>query len=124
MTAFRPLRFIGEPIEAGFDQPPALEKKPGCPNYFTWRGEAYRIVEMLREWFDYTRRGRFARNMQPQHAAVAATHGSWGVGRYYFQVRTVSGQIFELYYDRAPKGSDQRKGAWFLVSELEMTHEQ
>jgi hypothetical protein len=39
-------------------------------------------------------------------------------------VRTESGQLFELYYDRAPKGSDQRKGAWFLVSELEMTNEQ
>jgi hypothetical protein len=60
--------------------------------------------------------------MQPQHAAVAASRGSWGVGRYYFQVRTEGGQFFELYYDRAPKGSDQRKGAWFLVSELDMTH--
>jgi len=28
------------------------------------------------------------------------------------------GRLFELYYDRAPKGSKQRKGAWFLHSEL------
>lgn len=118
MTSLRPLHFIGEPVEVGFDQPPALEKKPPCPTHFVWRGETYRVMEKLSEWFDYTRRGRAARNMQPQHAAVAAARGSWGVGRYYFQVRTESSQLFELYYDRAPKGSDQRKGAWFLVSEL------
>lgn len=118
MTAYLPLQFIGEPIEAGFDQPPALEKKPECPNSFVWRGETFSVVEMLGEWRDYTRRGRFARNMMPQHAAVASHRGSWGVGKFYFRVRVESGRIFELYYDRAPKDSDQRKGAWFLVSEL------
>jgi hypothetical protein len=117
-----PLQFIGEPIEVSFDQPPALEKKPTCPNRFIWRDQTYRIVEMLSEWYDYTRRGRAARNMQPQHAAVAATRGSWGVGRYYFRVRTESGQFFELYYDRAPKDAGRRKGAWFLVSELTTDH--
>ena len=122
MTDYHPLRFIGETVTAFFDEPPALEKKPGCPNGFAWRGETYRVVEKLAEWFDYTRRGRFARNMRPQHAAVAATRGSWGVGRFYFRVRVEGGRFFELYYDRAPKGSDERKGAWFLVSELEMTN--
>jgi hypothetical protein len=115
---YTPGRFIGEPIEAIFDRPPTLEKKPGCPNGFVWQGETYRVVELLSEWYDYTRRGRMARNMQPQHAAVAEQHGSWGVGRYYFRVRVEAGRIFELYYDRAPKDSDRRKGAWFLVSEL------
>ena len=27
-----PFRFIGEEIEVVFDEPPALEKKPGCPD--------------------------------------------------------------------------------------------
>jgi hypothetical protein len=90
-----------------------------CPDAFVRRRATYRIVEKLREWHDYRRRGRMARNMQPQHAAVAEGRGSWGVGRSYFQVRVEGGQVFELYYDRAPKGSDQRKGAWVLVSELD-----
>ena len=111
-------RFIAEPIEAHFHQPPALEKKPGCPDAFTWRGETFRILEKLSEWHDYTRRGRMARNMQPQHAAVAAGRGSWGVGRDYFRVRVESGQVFDIYYDRAPKGSDARKGTWFLYREV------
>lgn len=114
----QPLHFIGETITVEFDESPLWEKKPGCPARFIWRDETYTVAEMLSEWADYTRRGRAARNMQPQHAAVAATRGSWGVGRYYFQVRTTAGRFFELYYDRAPKGSDERKGAWFLVSEL------
>jgi len=59
-----------------------------------------------------------ARNMQPQHAAVAAGRGSWGVGRDYFRVRVESGQVFDIYYDRAPKGSDARKGTWFLYREV------
>jgi hypothetical protein len=111
-------RFIDEPIEAHFDQPPMLEKKPGCPVAFTWRGETYRIVQMVREWHDYARRGRMARNMMPQHAAVASGRGSWGVGRDYFRVRVESGQVFDIYYDRAPKGSAARKGAWFLYREV------
>ncbi|MBI3359873.1 MAG: biotin--[acetyl-CoA-carboxylase] ligase [Chloroflexi bacterium] len=116
--SYRPIRFIGEAIEVEFDRPPLLEKKPGCPNRFTWRGASYQIVEKLSEWHEYGRRGRMAHNMQPEHAAVAEVRGSWGVGRDYFRVRSEGGQIFELYYDRAPKGSDRRKGEWFLVSEL------
>ena len=112
------LHFIAESVEVQFDQPPVLEKKPGCPNAFTWRGETYRIVEKLSEWHDYTRRGRMARNMQPQHSAVAAGRGSWGVGRDYFRVRVENGQVFDIYYDRAPKGSEARKGAWFLYRQV------
>jgi len=53
-----------------------------------------------------------------EHAAVAASRGSWGVGRFFFRVRVENGRLFELYYDRAPKDSGDRKGAWFLRCEL------
>jgi len=95
-----------------------LEKKPNAPDAFTWRGQTYRVVEVLSEWVDYERKGRMRRNMQPQHAAVASGRGSWGVGQFYFRVRTESDQIFDLYYDRAPKDVDNRKGEWFLNQEL------
>ena len=111
-------RFIGDEIEVEFDQPPMLEKKPGCPDRFQWQGEIFDVSKMLKEWHDYRRRGRMARNMQPAHAAIAEKRGSWGVGRDYFRVATTGGRIFELYYDRAPKDADRRKGAWFLYREL------
>jgi hypothetical protein len=113
-----PLRFIGEAIGVQFDRPPVLEKKPGCPDRFTWRGKLYQIVEKLGEWHDYRRRGHMARNMRPEHAATAARRGSWGVGRDYYRVRTSVGRIFDLYYDRAPKGVESRKGAWYLYREM------
>jgi hypothetical protein len=118
MTDYTPLHFIEELIEPIFDQPPALEKKPPCPQAFHWRERTYQIVEMLSEWHDYARRGKAARNMQPQHAATAARRGSWGVGVFYFRVCVDSGQVFDIYYDRAPKNVDERKGAWFIYREL------
>jgi hypothetical protein len=113
----QPYHFIGEPIEAIFEQPPSLEKKPGCPTAFRWREQTFSIQELLEEWFDFRRRGRMARNMAPQHAAVASTRGSLGVGRFYFRVRVQDGRIFEIYYDRSPKDAGNRKGAWFIMGE-------
>ena len=115
---FRSIRFIGEPIDADFDTPPILEKKPGCPDGFSWRGESFRIKEVIGEWHDYKRRGRMARNMQPGHAATAERRGSWGVGEFYYRVRTEGERFFDIYYDRSPKDVNHRKGEWFLFREL------
>jgi len=116
---WQPSRFIDEPIEVHFDRPPVFEKRPPCPDGFIWREMAYRVVAVLSEWRDYRRRGRMAANMRPEHAELAAVRGSWGVGRFYFRVRTDAGPILDLYYDRAPKGSTSRKGAWFVFREVE-----
>jgi hypothetical protein len=116
---YKPIHFIEEPVEVHFDKPPLLEKKPGCPDRFIWRSERFQVAELLSEWHDYRRRGRMARNMRPEHAEIASVRGSWGVGLFYFRVRTVEGRIFDLYYDRAPQDADRRKGNWFLNQELE-----
>ncbi|MDX1435527.1 MAG: DUF6504 family protein [Anaerolineales bacterium] len=115
---FKSIRFIQEPVDALYTRPPMLEKKPGCPDGFIWQEQTFTISELLKEWHDYQRKGRMGRNMQPQHAARASTRGSWGVGQDYYRVKTTSGRIFELYYDRAPKSVDDRKGGWFLYKEL------
>lgn len=112
-----PAHFYDERIQVEFDTSPVREKSPHCPDRFTWRDELFTIAEVLEEWIDYRRRGRMARNMAPAHLASASRLGSWGVGRYYFRVRTSSGRIFELYYDRAPEDVDDRKGNWFLMGE-------
>ncbi len=112
-----PLHFVDEPIEVHYDEPPLLEKKPGCPQAFRWRGVDFPIVEMLAEWQDYRRRGRTARNMIPAHLQHAARVGSWGVGRFFFRVRVLDGRIFEIYYDRAPEDASHRKGSWFVYTE-------
>ena len=113
-----PIQFIGELVEVEFDEPPLLEKKPGCPDRFIWQGQTYAVVELLSEWHDYGRRGRMAHNMRPTHLTAAARRGSWGVGRFTFRVRTDTDQVFDLYYDRAPQDAGGRKGSWFLFREL------
>ena len=78
------------------------------------------MIEKLSEWKDFGRRGRSERNMQPAHAAVAANRGSLNVGRFFFRVRVGTGQCFDLYYDRAMKNIDERKGQWFIYREIEI----
>lgn len=121
MTEFTPIHFFDERIEVLFDTPPLHEKTPDCPGGFIWEGKTYQITETLSEWNDFTRRGKYARNMRPAHAAVASTRGSLNVGRFYFRVKVENGQIFDLYYDRAMKNVDNRKGQWFLYRELAET---
>jgi len=134
---FTPLHFFDQPIEPVFDVPPAREKVPDCPNGFIWDSKTYRVVEMLSAWTDFTRRGKMTRNMRPAHATVASTRGSLNVGRYYFRVRVQlvlpgssiaehprgtagqsESQVFDIYYDRAMKNVDDRKGQWFVYREM------
>jgi hypothetical protein len=118
-----PIHFFDQPITVRFAVDPARQKTPPCPDGFTWDGREYRVAEKLSEWFDYSRRGKSARNMQPEHAAAASRRGSLGVGRFYFRVRVTTdggegGRVFDLYYDRQVRSADDRLGHWFLYREL------
>lgn len=116
--ALKPLRFIGQEIQVGFDKKPSLEKKPPAPDRFEWEGKTFQVESVLSEWQDFGRRGRMTHNMRPHNAAKARRRGSWGVGRFYFRVLTECGRIFDLYYDRAPRNVEHRKGSWFLDREM------
>ena len=117
-----PTRFIGAPIEVHHDQAPTLDKRPGPPDGFTWQGRTRRVVEVLSEWHDYRQRGKaaaFYRKERGSYRAKAAEQrGSWGVGRDYYRVRTDTGGVFDLYYDRAPHGAIHCKGGWFLYRQI------
>lgn len=122
MTDYTPIHFFDDRIEVQFDTPPVREKAPHCPNRFIWNEQTYHITATLSEWTDFERRGKMAKNMRPAHAATASIRGSLNVGRYYFRVEVNTGQIFDIYYDRAMKSVDDRKGQWFLYRELEKTN--
>lgn len=119
MQEFKSIHFYNEPIEVQFFEKPTLEKKPGCPDTYTWRERRFKVVKIISEWHDYRRRGRMARNMQPKHAEYAVSRGSWGVGQDFYRVRTDTDQVFDIYYDRAPKSVEIRKGSWYIYRELE-----
>ena len=111
--------FISEPISVKFNKKPTFSKTPSCPSSFTWRGKRFIINRCLSEWKDFSRRGRMAQNMQPQHAETAEKRGSWGVGKFFFDVQTKDGRLFRLYYDRSPKNAFNHSGTWILFAELE-----
>jgi hypothetical protein len=113
-----PIRFISEEIEVEFEALPMLTKKPDPPSGFNWHDEDFKIVEVISRWFSYERKGRMTKNMRPEHLREAGRRGSWGVGRFYFRVKTVGSRIFDLYYDRAPEDAGDRKGHWYLWREM------
>lgn len=115
---FKPVRFISEPIEVYYTERPLFSKTPGCPDGFAWRGHTFEILDVLSEWHNFARRGRMAKNMRSTHSAAASKRGSWGVGQFYFRVRVTGDEIYDIYYDRAPKDSSDRAGAWFIDKEL------
>jgi hypothetical protein len=114
--------FYAEEIEVRFEEEPLLEKKPGPPSAFTWRGEEYRVVEVQKEWHDYRKRGKSRAFYEKERGAywARAAHrgGSWGVGRDCYRVLTDTGEVFEIYYDRRPKGR-KLKGVWVLSRRLD-----
>ena len=115
---YKPLHFIGSSIEVQFDEEPLHKKKPGCPDRFVWDGQVIDVVDKVGEWHDYSRTGHMTHNMRPANMAKALRRGSWGVGRFYFRVQTETEQIFDIYYDRAPKDASDREGNWFLYREM------
>ncbi len=110
--------FISEFISVSFNKLPQFSKKPPCPDVFTWQERTYHVSACLSERTDFSRSGRMVNNMQPQHAQVAGNRGSWGVGKFYFDVQTQENLFFRIYYDRAPKDAFDRKGKWILLAEL------
>lgn len=110
--------FIGEEIEVNFDVPPVRRKTPPCPDGFTWQGRVYPVREKMAEWSDFNRRGKMARNMQPAHAAAAASRGSLGVGRFFFRVKVESGEVFDIYYDREVRSVNDKLGHWYLYRQI------
>ena len=119
MLEYTPIHFLDEHIDVVFNTPPVYEKSPPCPSGFIWGEKSYHVVESLSEWADFSRNGKMAKNMRPAHAEAASTRGSLNVGRFYFRIKVDSGQIFDIYYDRAMKGVDRRKGEWFIYRELQ-----
>ncbi len=110
--------FIDEPITVEYRDPPLLLKVPRYPDFFTWRGWRFEVKKLRSEWCDLARRGQQSQNMRPSHLTRADKMGSWGVGRFFFEVETVEGRTFVIYYDRTPRKADEGCGSWILFSEI------
>jgi hypothetical protein len=109
--------FIDEEINVSYESPPLHAKTPSCPDAFEWQGVRFEVDELLSEWKDFLRRGRLTRNMRSAHMQRALLTGSHGSGRFFFRVRTSTGRIFDIYYDRVIKDPGDQAGKWVLFRE-------
>ena len=108
--------FVDEQIQVELLQGTILEKKPRCPEKFFWADQCIVVKNIKSAWQDFSRKGTAAKNMKEEHALRAAKKGSWGVGRYYFEVEGDDNCIYTIYYDRAPENMKDRKGKWILFT--------
>jgi hypothetical protein len=110
-----------EPIEVDFKREPLLEKKPGIPTSFSWRERVYLITGLIKEWHDYRLRKKMHKFYSGRRGNAPSMkpgmRGSWGVGRDYYRVQTDSGETFDIYYDRKPRGQ-KIKGEWVLLKKV------
>jgi hypothetical protein len=110
--------YIGKTIAVGFNKAAVFIKKPVCPDIFSWNGETYYVAELISQWHDFKRKGKYSRNMKDAHLERANMKGSLGVGRFFFRVRTTDSRFFDIYYDRSIKNTFNTGGFWVLFQEL------
>ena len=111
--------FYSEPITVKFRKEPLLEKKTGPPDTFFWRGKSYTVVLVEKEWHNYDSRGRIKKFYSQRRGNAPEMNprkGSWGVGRDYYRVKTDTGEVFVIYYDRQPEKT--KKGQWILLKKV------
>lgn len=111
-------RFIDEPIQVGYESEPLLKRVPQAPDIIYWRGSTFRVEKIASQWSDLARRGQKSRNMRPSHLMRAEKLGSWGVGRFYFDLVTHEGRRFVIYYDRSAQVHEQKYCGWVLLYEI------
>jgi hypothetical protein len=110
--------FIDEIISVIFEQSEHLIKKPVCPDKFIWKGQEYIIGELINEWQDFSPNDSSSANPNEPLLKKDAVKGSFGVGRFYFRVRTTDCRVFDLYYDRKIKNVSSTEGFWVLYQEI------
>jgi hypothetical protein len=90
-------QFIGEKIDV--DTGGTIKQ----PVAFQWQGKTFRVTAIIATWFDW--------GFSP-----GAKQRDWRTRRHrnYFRVRADSGDVFEIYLDRA-----RGPGEWYLYQKLD-----
>ena len=109
-------RFIGEDIAVRLPDLPHPRRDPPAPESFSWRGRDLLVLEVLSEWWDYSRSDSAQGSRREGYRRRASRQGSYGVGRHYFLLKTDRG-TFQVYYDRRPRPG-RPEGSWVLLKEI------
>lgn len=99
-------RFISEaivPVGDTFDSADTPIGEPPLPMRFVWRDTEYAIDRVLE---------------RKRETAPDRTHGSGEMylRKHWFTVRTTSGHIMKIYFERQPRAKSQAKARWWLFT--------
>jgi len=71
------------------------------PQCFTWRDTQYTVAELLDSWKE----------------SGKCTHGSeMYLRKHWFEIRTVSGEVMKIYFERKARSAKQAKQRWWLYT--------
>ena len=96
---------ISEPITpkpGSFDTSMMARGGPGIPRLFTWRGKSYEVLGLIDTWT----------SRQP---GKGMDRGYTYIRKHYYRVKTTTGEIMTLQFDRRPQGSRGRE-RWSLFT--------
>jgi len=96
--------FISEsitPDKESLDTTRMARGEPGLPHRFTWRGDQYTLAEMLDSWKE----------------SGKCTHGTeMYLRKHWYQIRTTTGEVMKIYFERQARSSKQAKQRWWLYT--------
>lgn len=97
--------FVGEsiePVRETLDAVRMARGEPGLPGRFRWRGAEHEIAAVIETW----------------KTTSDCTHGSREqyVNRHWYRVRTTTGTVLTLSFDRRAKTPRELRSAWRVLS--------
>ncbi len=97
-----PGRFISEAIIPAAFAAPAAIGEPGTPIQFKWRGGNYDVARVIEKW----------------KTAGDCRNGSGEryVRRHWFRIETTDGTEMEIYFERQPRPSQNKKRWWLAIA--------
>lgn len=76
--------------------------EPGLPGRFTWRGDEYSVVGVLRKW----------KTSGPCNCGSGERY----LRRHWYEIRTAPAMIMTVYCQRQAPSVKQRKARWWVYS--------
>lgn len=97
--------FISEiikPVTGTFDTAAMTRGEPGLPKKFTWREKEYEVTEVLEAWKET---GPCKSGSDEQY-----------LRKHWYKIRTNTGEIMTLYFERQARSKGQNKARWWLYT--------
>ncbi len=97
--------FISEiikPVEGTFDTASMTRGEPGLPKKFTWREKEYEVSEVLEVW----------KETGPCKSGSDEPY----LRKHWYKIRTTTGEIMTLYFERQARSKGQSKARWWLYT--------